>query len=155
MNLMILENCNLVDANSHEPRPDTTILIEGNRIREVSDQPIQMSDAQRIDLKGKTIMPGLSDALCHVILSALNIRHVDSLPQTLGPARAGMLMGEMLDRGFTTVRDAAGADWGIQAAQEQGLIRGPRIWIAGRALSQDESLGPGSRITTLRSYLLA
>ena len=51
MNLMILENCTLVDANSHEPQPDTTILIEGNRIREVSDQPIQMSDAQRIDLK--------------------------------------------------------------------------------------------------------
>ena len=68
---------------------------------------------------------------------------------------AGKLKGEMLDQGFTTVRDAAGADWGIQAAQEQGLIRGPRIWIAGRALSLDESLGQGSRITTLRSYLLA
>ena len=155
MNLMILENCTLVDANSHEPRPDTTILIEGNRIREVSDLPIQMSDAQRIDLKGKTIMPGLIDAHCHVILSDLNIRNVDSIPQTLVTAMAGKLKGEMLDRGFTTVRDAAGADWGIQAAQEQGLIRGPHIWIAGRALSLDESLGQGSRITTLRSYLLA
>ena len=114
-----------------------------------------MSDAQRIDLKGKTLMPGLIDAHCHVILSDLNIRNVDSIPQTLVTAMAGKLKGEMLDRGFTTVRDAAGADWGIQAAQEQGLIRGQRIWIAGRALSQDESLGPGSRITTLRSYLLA
>ena len=57
MNLMILENCTLVDANSHEPRPDTTILIEGNRIKEVSDQPIQMSDAQRIDLKAKPLCP--------------------------------------------------------------------------------------------------
>ncbi|MEY3045831.1 MAG: hypothetical protein RL242_2673, partial [Pseudomonadota bacterium] len=45
MNLTILENCTLVDANSHEPRPDTSILIEGNRIREVSDQPIQMGNA--------------------------------------------------------------------------------------------------------------
>ena len=52
MNLMIMENCTLVDANSDEPRPDATILIEGNRIREVSDRPIQMSNAQRIDLKG-------------------------------------------------------------------------------------------------------
>ena len=114
-----------------------------------------MSDAQRIDLKDKTLMPGLIDANCHVILSDLNIRNVDSIPQTLVTAMAGKLKGEMLDRGFTTVRDAAGADWGIQAVQEQGLIRGPRIWIDGRALSQDESLRPGSRITRLRSYLLA
>ena len=118
MNLTILENCTLVDANSHEPRPDTSILIEGNRIREVSDQPTQMGDAQRIDLKGKTLMPGLIDAHCHVILSDLNIRNVDSIPQTLVSAKAGKLMGEMLDRGFTSVRDAAGANWGIQAAQE-------------------------------------
>ena len=82
MNLMILENCYLVDANSHEPRPDTTILIEENRIKEVSDKPIQMSDAQRIDLKGKTLMPGLIYAHCHVILSDLDIRNIDSIPQT-------------------------------------------------------------------------
>ena len=151
MNLMILENYTLVDANSHEPRPDTSILIEGNRIKEVSGQSIQMGDARRIDLKSKTLMPGLIDAHCHVILSDINVRNIDSIPQTLVTAMASKLMGEMLDRGFTTVRDAAGADWGIQAAQEQGLIRGQRIWIAGRALSQDESLGPGSRITTLRS----
>ena len=110
MTRLILENCTLVDANSHEPRPDTTILIEGNRIKEVSDQPIQMSDAQRIDLKGKAIMPGLLDAHCHVILSDLNIRNVDSIPQTLVTAMAGEFMGEMLDRGFTTMRDAARAD---------------------------------------------
>ena len=155
MTRLILENCNLVDANSHEPKPDTTILIEGNRIKEVSGQSIQMGDARRIDLKSKTLMPGLIDAHCHVILSDINVRNIDSIPQTLVTAMASKLMGEMLDRGFTTVRDAAGADWGIQAAQEQGLIRGPRIWIAGRALSQDESLGPGSSITTLSSYLLA
>ncbi|MGA1121346.1 MAG: amidohydrolase family protein, partial [bacterium] len=107
MNLTILENCTLVDANSHEPRPDTSILIEGNRIKEVSDQPIQMGNATRIDLKGKTLMPGLIDAHCHVILSDLNIRNVDSIPQTLVTAMAGKLMGEMLDRGFTNVRDAA------------------------------------------------
>ena len=82
MNLMILANCYLVDANSHEPRPDNTILIEENRIKEVSDKPIQMSDAQRIDLKGKTLMPGLIDAHCHVILSDLDIRNIDSIPQT-------------------------------------------------------------------------
>src|SRR5262245_65800953 len=42
----------------------------------------------------------------------------------------------MLQRGFTTVRDAGGADWGLAAAMEYGLIAGPRVFYAGRALSQ-------------------
>ena len=66
MNLTILENCTLVDANFHEPRPDTSILIEENRIKEVSDQSIQMDGAKRIELKGKTLMPGLILSLIHI-----------------------------------------------------------------------------------------
>ena len=42
----------------------------------------------------------------------------------------------MLFRGFTSIRDAAGADWGLKSAQEQGFILGPKLWIAGRSLSQ-------------------
>jgi imidazolonepropionase-like amidohydrolase len=40
----------------------------------------------------------------------------------------------MLDRGFTTVRDAGGADWGIKAAVEAGLIPGPRLFISNRSI---------------------
>ena len=40
----------------------------------------------------------------------------------------------MLDRGFTTVRDTGGTDWGIKAAVDQGLIAGPRLFIAGRSI---------------------
>ena len=45
-------------------------------------------------------------------------------------------MRAMLMRGFTTLRDTGGADWGIKAAVEQGLFVGPRLFIAGAALSQ-------------------
>jgi imidazolonepropionase-like amidohydrolase len=147
MTALILENSTLVDANAREARPGTSVLIEGERIREVSDRPIRMEGARRIDLQGKTLMPGLIDAHCHVILSDLNIQGVDAVPPTLVTAMAGKLMGEMLDRGFTTIRDAAGADWGIQAAQQRGLIRGPRVWIAGRALSQTGGHGDFRRRT--------
>ncbi len=40
----------------------------------------------------------------------------------------------MLDRGFTSVRDTGGADWGLKAAVDEGLIAGPRLFIAGRAI---------------------
>jgi imidazolonepropionase-like amidohydrolase len=43
-------------------------------------------------------------------------------------------MKGMIDRGFTTVRDTGGADWGIKTAVESGLIPGPRLFISGRAI---------------------
>ena len=43
-------------------------------------------------------------------------------------------MRSMIDRGFTTVRDTGGADWGIKAAVEGGLLQGPRLFISGRAI---------------------
>ena len=46
-------------------------------------------------------------------------------------------MRAMLDRGFTTVRDTGGADWGIQDGVEQGHLPGPRMFIAGRAIGPD------------------
>ncbi|HUR02210.1 MAG TPA: amidohydrolase family protein, partial [Nonomuraea sp.] len=51
-------------------------------------------------------------------------------------AHSARLMGQMLDRGFTTVRDASGADYGLCDAQEEGLIRGPRLLFCGKGLSQ-------------------
>jgi imidazolonepropionase-like amidohydrolase len=57
----------------------------------------------------------------------------------------------MLDRGFTTVRDASGADYGLCDAQEEGLVRGPRLLFCGRALSQTgghgDSRGRGTRVS--------
>jgi imidazolonepropionase-like amidohydrolase len=58
------------------------------------------------------------------------------LPLTLMAAKASVQMRAMLDRGFTTLRDTGGADWGIKAAVEQGLFVGPRLFIAGQPLSQ-------------------
>ena len=136
MTSLILKNCNIVDANFTEPREGKDVLIENEWIKEINDSSIQSDNAQVIDLKGMTLIPGLIDAHCHIILSDLNISNTDSLPSTLVSAKASKLMKEMLFRGFTSIRDAAGADWGLKAAQEQGLIEGPKLWIAGRSLSQ-------------------
>jgi imidazolonepropionase-like amidohydrolase len=57
-----------------------------------------------------------------------------SVPLTLMTARATRLMHAMLDRGFTTVRDTGGADWGLKTAVDQGIIAGPRLFIAGQAI---------------------
>jgi imidazolonepropionase-like amidohydrolase len=103
-------------------------------IREVSDQPIRAASAEAYDLRGRTLMPGLIDCHVHVLAADVNLSRVVS--ESLATLRALPLMRAMLDRGFTTVRDAGGADYGLALAVEQGLAVGPRLFVSGRALSQ-------------------
>ena len=79
-------------------------------------------------------MPGLIDCHVHVFLVEVNIRNLENMPLTLLTAKSADLMKGMIDRGFTTVRDTGGADWGIKTAVESGLIPGPRLFISGRAI---------------------
>src|SRR5580698_999816 len=124
-----------------DPRQDELIggievLVEDNLVREVSDRPLTASFAQRIDIGHRTLMPGLIDAHIHVVLTEVNLRLLADIPLTLLSAKGSVAMRAMLDRGFTTLRDTGGADWGIKAAVEQGLFVGPRLFIAGQPLSQ-------------------
>jgi imidazolonepropionase-like amidohydrolase len=93
-------------------------------------------------------MPGLIDCHVHVFLPEVNIRALESVPLTLLTARAAPLMRGM-DRGFTTVRDTGGADWGIREAVERGHLPGPRLFIAGRAIGQTSGHSDPRRRTDL------
>jgi imidazolonepropionase-like amidohydrolase len=131
---VLFRNLKLLDPRWEGPRGGYEVLVENDKIREVTERPIRADNAQAIDCGGRTLMPGLIDCHVHVFLSEVNIRNLENVPLTLMTARAGELMRGMLDRGFTTARDTGGADWGIKLAQESGLIKGPRLFISGRAL---------------------
>jgi len=134
MSQIVFRNARLLDPRWDEARDGHEVLIEGDRIKEVSDKPIKAANARVVDCGGRTLMPGLIDCHVHVFLSEVNIRNLENVPLTLMTARAADLMKGMIDRGFTTVRDTGGADWGIKAAVESGLIAGPRLFISGRAI---------------------
>lgn len=89
-----------------------------------------------IDVGGRTLMPGLCDAHVHVMAWTANIRELVNSSPHYNAARSGDVLRGMLMRGFTTVRDGAGADFGLQRAVDEGYIAGPRVLICGRALSQ-------------------
>jgi len=112
------------------------VLIEDDRVREVSDKPIASASAQRIDLRGRTLMPGLIDMHVHVVSAVVNGLANAMTPSSLVALRTARTMKAMLMRGFTTVRDLGGADLGLVMAVEEGLIEGPRLIICGKALSQ-------------------
>jgi imidazolonepropionase-like amidohydrolase len=110
------------------------VLVEDGDIREVSAAPVR-TNAEVVDLKGRTLMPGLIDCHVHVNAGLVNIGANAMLPSSLAALRTRKIMEAMLQRGFTTVRDLGGADLGLVQAVEEGLIDGPRLIICGKALS--------------------
>lgn len=134
MKQYIFRNFDMLDPTRDEVLGGHEILVEGRLIREVSERPVRAADATVIDCGGRTLMPGLIDCHVHVVLSEVFIRQLENMPLTLMTARAMTAMRQMLDRGFTSVRDTGGADWGLKTAVDEGLVAGPRLFIAGRAI---------------------
>ena len=134
MSQLLFRNFQLLEPEVGALQGGHELLVEGDTVREVSDRPIKAEKADVIDCDGRTMMPGLIDSHVHVTLSEVNIRFLESIPLTLMTARAARLMLGMINRGFTTVRDTGGADWGLKTAVEQGDIPGPRLFIAGAAI---------------------
>ena len=134
MTQILLKNFELLDPEQDDVRGGHELLVEGDKIKEVSVKPIRADNATIIDCGKRTLMPGLIDAHVHVCLTEVYIRQLENIPLTLMTARAVDLMRASLNRGFTSVRDTGGADWGLKAAVEQGIVPGPRLFIAGRAI---------------------
>jgi len=149
MGRILLENATLLDVDAGASRPGHSVLVEDDRIVGVEAGPIDAEGARRIDVGGRTLMPGLIDAHVHVAITTMNLAAMEQRPVTLVSQEARLILERMLMRGFTTVRDAGGADWGLTEAVERGLIQGPRIFHSGRVLSQTGGHGDfRSRVDT-------
>ena len=133
---LLFENCAILDAERGELRPGASVRVESDRIVEVSERSTQRGETRRIDVSGRTLMPGLIDAHVHAVITTMNLAGMQRRPASLVALEAARILEGMLRRGFTTVRDAGGADWGLAQAVERGLVRGPRIFFSGRTLSQ-------------------
>ena len=131
---ILFKNASLLDPRADALEGGVFVLVEGDTIREVSAKPIKATNADVVDCKGRTLMPGLIDCHVHAMLSEVNIRNLEAVPLTMMTVRAASLVRAMIDRGFTTVRDTGGADWGLRDGIAQGLLPGPRMFIAGRAI---------------------
>jgi imidazolonepropionase-like amidohydrolase len=124
------------DGKSPEPREGMTVVVENGRITEVTDALVTAESARLIDLRGKFLMPGLIDAHFHAYGISMDVTKFDHMPASLLAHHGARMLEDTLLRGYTTVRDAAGADYGLSQAVVLGLIRGPRVFFAGKSLSQ-------------------
>jgi imidazolonepropionase-like amidohydrolase len=89
-----------------------------------------------VDVAGKTLMPGLIDCHVHVTAATAHLGEITEWSPIYLAARSSVIARDMLQRGFTTVRDAGGADFGFSRAVEERLFEGPRVIFGGHALSQ-------------------
>jgi imidazolonepropionase-like amidohydrolase len=132
-----LEGATVLDVAAGQLVPNQRVLIDNGRITRV--EPVAAgpvpANSEVVDVGGRTVMPGLCDAHVHVIAWTANLTELMRTSAFYTSARAAQLLREMLMRGFTTVRDAGGADYGLARALDEGAIIGPRLLFCGRGLS--------------------
>lgn len=129
----------LVDGTGADPA-DADVVVEDGRIVEIGPG---LDADERVDVGGKTLLPGLFDCHTHVTFS-----HIDTMRRLQTPFsyrfyEALHNLEATLRIGITTIRDAGGADLGIKQAVEDGLITGPRMQVSLGMISQTGGHGDG------------
>ncbi len=109
------------------------VLVEKGRIAAVG---LGLHGDATVDVAGRTLLPGLFDCHVHVTITDVDIWRNVNTPFSYRFYAATRNLGVTLDAGITTVRDAFGADLGMQQAVADGLVRGPRLRIALAMLTQ-------------------
>ncbi len=128
-----------------------SVLVEGDRIAAAGPNIAAPPDAQVIDLPGATLMPGMIEGHSHLFLHPYNETLWDDQvlhePLALRTARAVVHAERTLEAGFTTERDlgtegAGFADVGLEQAIDEGIVPGPRLLVATKAIVARGAYGP-------------
>jgi imidazolonepropionase-like amidohydrolase len=151
--LILLRPARVFDGIDPRPHEGWSVLVRGDRIEKVGPNLAAPAGARVIELPGTTLLPGLIEGHSHLFLHPYDETPWDEQvlkePEALRTARAVNHARATLMAGFTTVRDlgtegAGYADVGLKQAIDQGIVPGPRMLIATRALVATGSYGPQS-----------
>lgn len=139
----IFTSANVIDPVAGTIIENTTVKLSDGLISSVgtsTSDAVQSlnSNTVQIDLGGKYICPGLIDSHVHIaaVPGSLSFRDMMDLSVNQNMLRQPGVCKAMLDRGFTTIRDCGGASYALKESIEEGIVPGPRLFIAGHALSQ-------------------
>lgn len=139
----VLVNATIIDPVKGELIPNASVKISSGQIVGIttdgsSTLKEDVPEEDIIDLKGKYLCPGLID--CHVHIAVVpgeaDLRAYKDMTERISLLRQPHVLKTMLSRGFTSIRDCGGASLAMKEAVEEGVLPGPRMFIAGFALSQ-------------------
>src|SRR5439155_11164886 len=130
------------------------VVIEDGRIADVGTG---LDGDESIDVGDRTLLPGLFDCHTHVMIEHIDMWKMLQRPFSLMFYEAEKNLEATLDIGVTTVRDAGGADLGVKTAVARSLVRGPRMQISIRMLSQtgghgDAWMASGAHVPFFMEY---
>lgn len=138
MSEFLLHNLRLLDPELGRLVPDVKVLVRDDRFVGVGRDVDAPAEVPRIDLGGRILMPGLID--CHAHIMSIKTKWANNtlmyMTHSFANAAAALKMRKILMRGFTTIRDAAGADMGHRDGVASGMLVGPRLFVCGRGISQ-------------------
>ncbi|MGV3593647.1 MAG: amidohydrolase family protein, partial [Sediminibacterium sp.] len=130
----------LVDVKNLQLLKEMTIVTEGNKIVEVVKGYKNATAGEKlIDLKSKTVMPGLIDMHVHLESETNPGRYMETF--TFNPAdyayQSVVFAERTLMTGFTAVRDlgGSGVNISLRNAINKGLTKGPRVYTAGKSIA--------------------
>lgn len=138
MSMKLFKNALLFDCTGSDPVENGWVVTEGATIRECGGGAApSLPSAETVDCRGLTLMAGLIDAHIHLSLFDNDFceLHRRDYP-AMHYVKALGILRDTLDQGFTTARDAGGADAGFRVAVERGLVPGPRLAVCGKSISQ-------------------
>jgi imidazolonepropionase-like amidohydrolase len=139
----IFTSANLIDPVTGTIAKNTTVKLSDGFVSSVRTSEEGVADkvdpeAVQVDMRGKYICPGLIDSHVHIaaVPGSLSLREMKEMSNHQSILRQPSVCKSMLARGFTTVRDCGGASLALKESLQEGIICGPRLFIAGHALSQ-------------------
>ena len=133
---ILFTNVNVFDGVNEDLIENANVVVTGNLITAVSEEPLAVANARVIDGGGRTLMPGLIDVHWHMSLAELPMTFLLSGDAYEIGIRSTIASPRTLMRGFTTVRDMGGSVFSLKRLIDEGLVVGPRILPSGPMISQ-------------------
>lgn len=131
-----ITNVRILDPETERISEPTTIRVSGDHIASIGGDSGGDNRDDVLDADGRIAMPGLIDCHVHVLANTPDLGSLgDESPAYLTACAINTMQGA-LRRGFTTLRDAGGADFGLARAAAEGLFVAPRLFFGGKSLSQ-------------------
>ena len=140
----LFTNVRIFDGKSPTLSEPVNVLVRGNLIEKISKDRVpadRNAGTTVLDGRGRTLMPGLIDAHYHMLMSTIPPSLLMTADSNYTMLRSSKAAGEVLMRGFTSVRDVGGPTFGLKRAIDEGITTGPRIWPSGATISQTSGHG--------------